>query len=67
MDEKLAGRLRAYRRKKFRVTVERASYGDWKDEIRLSITHNGTQWSSINLAQHEIKSVILKLQGAQIK
>ena len=49
------------REERTKVTVEKLRFSDYPDECLLSITHNGYQWSSLNLSKTEAIEVIKKL------
>lgn len=57
--------IEEYRKAKFRVKVnsnEDRSYLD-SEEMALSVTHNGYQWTSIALTEAEAVAVIRELRG----
>jgi hypothetical protein len=43
------------RRKNFRVTVKPDDKFGRSNEIELSVTHNGFQWTAMNLSRQELK------------
>lgn len=56
--------LLEYRKKNFKVKVDRDSYALGAGEIYLSITNNGYQWTSISIHKREIPKVIKALRAA---
>ena len=51
------------RKKKFAVAIEDVRHPFAEGEIRLMVTHNGYQWSSMSLLPDEAKQVIATLQS----
>lgn len=56
--------LAAHRRKHFAVKITKARFPSEAGELSLSVTHNGSQWTSISLNRDEILRVIVALQSA---
>ncbi len=50
----------AFRKKNFIVKIEKSRYG-FGPSYDLLVTHNGSQWSGINLTKSEIPKVIKAL------
>lgn len=67
MDIEDTKRMRKYREEKFMVEVGKSHREMYEDEIALSVTHNGSQWTSITLLPKELIEVVRKLQtGSRI-
>lgn len=52
------------RKKNFRVEVGRSTFPEAREELVLSVTHNGHHWSSVILTPDEAAQVIKALQEA---
>jgi len=55
-----------YREKYFQAETGTPYGGGLPGEIRLSVTHNGRQWSSISLLPKEVSEVIRVLTKHQV-
>lgn len=56
------------RRQNFAVDVMKVEdrYDPEPGELRLSITYNGKQWTSVSLTPSEVEKVVAALKEAQI-
>ena len=50
------------REKNFSIEIEPEPHGDYKDEIKISVTDNGHQWYSWSLSKQEAEKVVKALK-----
>ncbi len=51
-----------HRIKNFNCRIEPCRHPIVENELNLSVTHNGKQWSTISLTPDEAKTVIMRLK-----
>jgi hypothetical protein len=61
----LDAQLLKHRKENFSVQVEPEKNGIEEGQIRISVTTNGTQWTSISLLKEEVAKVIEALIHSQ--